>query len=247
MKKINGEHHNVRLSQQEKDTIRYWIETGAAYPGTYAALGCGAIAGYQMNRQVNTDRGWPELKAYQAAVKRRCASCHTGRKKLPASIGDELGMSFWRFSGNDSRLQYSRHRLFDFTNPDQSLLLTAPLSKSAGGSDTPNKAKDGKDIPRCEKVFKDTSDPDYKAILSLCAAGKKNLDTIKRFDMPGFKPRPGYIREMKKYGILRPSYDRQKDPIDVYEVEGRYFESLWYYPPGTKAPKLFKGVMPTAD
>lgn len=247
MKKVDGAHHKVKLSQQEQDTIRYWIETGAAYPGTYAALGCGAIAGYQQNRQVNTDRGWPELKAYQAAIKRRCASCHTGRKKLPTSIGDELGMSFWRFSGNDSRLQYSRHRLFDFTNPDQSLLLTAPLSKSAGGSDTPNKAKDGKDIPRCEKVFKDTSDPDYKAILSLCAAGKKNLDTIKRFDMPGFKPRPGYIREMKKYGILRPSYDRQKDPIDVYEVEGRYFESLWYYPPGTKAPKLFKGVMPTAD
>ena len=248
MKKITGSHQkDVVLSAREVDTIRYWIEAGAPYPGTYASLGCGAIAGYQQNRQVNTDRGWGELKPYQAAIKRRCASCHTAGKKLPSSIGDELGMSFWRFNGNDSRLQYSRHRLFDFTNPAQSLLLMAPLSKSAGGCDAPTKTKDGKKVPQCEKVFKDTSDPDYKAILALCAAGKKNLETVKRFDMPGFKPRPGYIREMKKYGILPASYDRDKDPIDIYEVDGRYFESLWYYPPGTKAPKLFNNVKPGAS
>ena len=242
MKKIDGGHNKVKLSKQEQDMIRYWIEAGAPYPGTYAALGCGSIAGYQQNRQVNTDRGWAELKPYQAAITRKCASCHTGHKKLPSSIADELGMSFWRFNGNDSRLQYSRHRLFDFTNPAGSLLLTAPLAKAAGGCENTSIIKDGKPLPRCEKVFKDTSDPDYKAILALIAAGQKNLDTIKRFDMPGFKPRPGYIREMKKYGILPDSYDRDKDPIDIYKVESRYFESLWHYPDEAKKPKLFNNA-----
>ena len=247
MKKIDGDHNKVKLSQQEQDTIRYWIEAGAPYPGTYAALGCGAVAGYQQNQQVNTDRLWGELKPYQAAIERRCASCHKGAKRLPSSIADELGMSFWRFNINDSRLQYSRHRLFDLTNPAQSLLLMAPLSEAAGGCNDPKKTKDGKTIPRCAKVFKATSDPDYKAILALCAAGKKNLETIKRFDMPDFKPRPGYIREMKRYGCLPATYDRQKDPIDTYAVDRKYFESLWYYPPGTKKPKLFNNVRAGAN
>jgi hypothetical protein len=247
MKKLSGDHNKVKLSQTEQDTIRYWIEAGAPYPGTYAALGCGAIAGYQQNRQVNTDRGWAELKPYQAAIKRKCASCHKGAKRLPGSIGDELGMSFWRFNNKDSRLQYSRHRLFDFTNPAGSLLLMAPLSEAAGGSEAAKKTTDGKALPQCEKVFKSTSDPDYKAILALITAGNKNLATIKRFDMPGFKPRPGYIREMKRYGALPNSYDREKDSIDTYEVDKRYFESLWYYPPGTKAPKMFNNVKGGSD
>jgi len=38
MQKIDGQHHGVKLSPQETVMIRYWIETGAAYPGTYAAL-----------------------------------------------------------------------------------------------------------------------------------------------------------------------------------------------------------------
>ncbi len=247
MKKLSGDHNKVKLSPTEQDMIRYWIEAGAPYPGTYAALGCGSIAGYQQNRQVNTDRGWPELKPYQAAIKKRCGSCHTGRKKLPSSIGDELGMSFWRFSNSDSRLQYSRHRLFDFTNPADSMLLTVPLAKSAGGCENAAKTKDGKDLPHCEKVFEDTSDPDYKALLGLITAGKKNLNTIKRFDMPGFKPRPGYIREMKRYGALPNTYDREKDSIDIYAVDKKYFESLWYYPPGTKAPKMFNEVKGGSD
>jgi hypothetical protein len=247
MKKIDGSHNKVKLSQTEQDTIRYWIEAGAPYPGTYGALGCGSIGGYQQNRQINTDRRWPELKPYQAALNKRCGSCHKGRKKLPSMISDELGISFWRFNGNDSRLRYSRHRMFDFTNPAKSLLLTAPLASKAGGLEPPDKAKNPKTPPVCEKVFKDTSDPDYKALLALIVAGQKNLNTIKRFDMPGFKPRPGYIREMKRYGALPKTYDREKDSIDIYAADKKYFESLWYYPPGTEAPKMFNDVKGGSD
>jgi hypothetical protein len=30
---------------------------------------------------------------------------------------------------------------------------------------------------------------------------------VKRFDMPGFHPRPEYVREMKRYGVLPPTFD----------------------------------------
>lgn len=35
------------------------------------------------------------------------------------------------------------------------------------------------------------------------------------------------------------SFDLAKDPVNVYELDRRYWESLWYYPPGAKSPKLY--------
>jgi len=240
MKKITGGHQkDVKLSPREVDMIRYWIEVGSPYPGTYAALGCGGIGGYQQNRLINTDRSWPEVKAYQAAIRKRCASCHKGRtNRLPMSMCDELGVSFWRFRCDDPRLRYSRHRLFDLTSPAESLVLVAPLARQAGGVGMPKRGRDGKPTGECIEVFKDTADPDYQAILAFCTAGKRNLQTIKRFDMPGFKPRAGYIREMKKYGILPLSFDAAANAVDCYELDRKYWRSLWYYPPGTKRPAL---------
>ena len=52
--------------------------------------------------------------------------------------------------------------------------------------------------------------------------GPANLDRIKRFDMPGFQPRPDYVREMRRFGILRPEH-RAEAPIDVYATEHRYW------------------------
>ncbi len=63
----------------------------------------------------------------------------------------------------------------------------------------------------------------------MCAAGKEQLDTIKRFDMPGFHPRIDWVREMKRFGIL-PADLKPDEPIDVYKTERRYWESLWYKP-----------------
>ena len=76
-------------------------------------------------------------------------------------------------------------------------------------------------------VFSDTSDPDYQTLLKSIQDTKAKLDAIKRFDMPGFKPRPEYVREMKRYGVLPASFDLAKDPIDVYETDRKYWRSLW--------------------
>ncbi len=81
-------------------------------------------------------------------------------------------------------------------------------------------------------VFADANDPDYQAILALCVEGKRRLEEIKRFDMPGFRPTAGYVREMQRYGIL-PKDLFDGAPIDVYATDRAYWQSLWWRPAAT--------------
>jgi hypothetical protein len=60
-------------------------------------------------------------------------------------------------------------------------------------------------------------------------AGQANLDRIKRFDMPGFRPPEAYLREMKRYGILPASSTADTAP-DGYTLDRQYWQSLWYAP-----------------
>ena len=100
--------------------------------------------------------------------------------------------------------------------------MLAPLSQAAGGWGL---CRDSK-TKQVVTVFADATDPDYQKLLALCRAGKDHLDRIKRFDMPGFRPRPEYVREMKRFGALPASFDVDRDPIDVYKTDRRYWQSL---------------------
>ena len=219
---IDGSHYDVTASEHDKKMLRLWIDVGAPYPGTYAALGSGSVGGYHQNGLVNTDTGWTTTRAGAEVMRRRCADCHQGSNVLPVSMSDERGMSFWRFSIDDPRLKLSRHIVFNLSRPEKSLLLLAPLAERAGGFEL-CRDKQGKPVP----VFRDTSDPDYATLLAMVAAGKENLEAIKRFDMPGFQPRPEYLREMRHYGVLPTDHPDDK-PVDPYELDRRYWESLWY-------------------
>ena len=227
MKKLDGAHHGVKLSALEKKKIQYWIESAAPYIGTYAGLGTGCIGGYVENGQsLNNDGNWPESKKAAEAIGRRCAACHQGAKRLPRNLTDEQGVSFWRPDWNDPALPWSRHFLFNLSRPEKSLMLLAPLAKAAGGTSMMKKDKDGKPAGELVELFKDVNDPDYQAILAMAQAGKKKLDEVKRFDMPGFQPRPEYLREMKRYGLLPEAFDPAKDQVDPYQLDRRYWESL---------------------
>jgi hypothetical protein len=219
----------VRLSRTEVERIRYWIESGAPYPGTYAALGSGMIGGYDENRQVLTDFDWPETKAAAEAMNRRCDSCHQGPSRLPHALSDENTPSFWRPNWSDRRLHLSRHVVFSLTRPEQSLVLLAPLARKAGGYGACKDPKTGQGGEVVE-VFGNTNDADYQKILAAIRRGKRTLDEITRFDMPGFRPTPYYVREMKRYGVLPDSLDAAKDPIDVYATDRAYWRSLWWQP-----------------
>lgn len=226
LNKLAGEHYGVKASPRELDIVRYWIETGAPYPGTYAALGTGMIAGYDENRQVEADNNWPESKAATEAITRRCTSCHDKALSLPKNLSDENNLSFWRPSWSDPRLRLTRHLLFNLSRPEKSLMLLAPLARSEGGYGlcVP------KDKPQTAPPFAGTKDPDYQKLLAMLTAGKTRLEQITRFDMPHFKPEPAYIREMKRYGVLPASFDPDKDKFDPYAIDQAYWQSLWYRP-----------------
>ena len=221
---LDGSHYGVVATQQQQTTLRLWIDAGAPYPGTYAALGSGAVGGYQQNKLVNTDFDWPTTVAGAEVIKRRCAPPVTRKTKgFPTLFRTNLRLSFWRFDLDDPRFQYSRHIVFNLTRPEKSLMLLAPLKSRPVGM--AHAAMAQKPVP----VFRDTNDPDYQALLAMIQAGKSNLDQIKRFDMPGFQPPEAYLREMKRYGILPP--DTAPDAVpDGYTLDRLYWQSLWYRP-----------------
>ncbi len=223
LKMLDGSHYEVRADKHQKKMLRLWIEVGASYPGTYAALGCGSIGGYSENIPVHTDFDWPTTIAGAEVIKRRCASCHQKNDVLPASMSDERDISFWRFSLDDPRLKLSRHIVFNLTRPEKSLLLLAPLSKAAGGFGL------CRDADKPADVLAGTDEPDYRTLLAMVEAGKAYLEKIKRFDMPGFQPRPAYVQEMKRYGVL-PADLPATARIDPYETDSAYWRSLWYHP-----------------
>jgi len=236
MKRLDGAHHKVKLSAHEKTMIRLWIDTGAAYPGTYAALGAGMLGHYSgstggLTRQ---DVKWKSTIAARAVVRKRCASCHKGPRSLPDSPSDNKRMVGWVErreliqKGDFPILRYNRHILYNLSRPEKSLLLLAPLAGTAGGYASDDK-KDKKK-PTCPVVFKNTADPDYQTLLTAVKDAKAYIDKITRFDKPGFKPRPEYIREMKRYGLLDKAFDLSKDPIDVYKMDRKYWDSLNYRP-----------------
>ncbi|MHC4533015.1 MAG: HzsA-related protein [Planctomycetota bacterium] len=225
IKKFNSSHYNVNATKHELDMIRYWIESGAPYPGTYAALGSGMIGGYAENKQDQSDRQWPSTIAAAEVIRRRCVQCHNKSLPLPLALSDNRNIPPW-----DARPGYvMRHLVYNITRPEKSLILLAPLSKEAGGYGLCKPVNNNTTQNEPVIVFADTNDSDYQKILALCVAGRKQLDTIKRFDMQDFQPRPAYVREMKRYGIL-PKDIAANATIDIYATDRAYWQSLWYKP-----------------
>jgi hypothetical protein len=221
--KLAGGHHGVKATSREQLITRLWIDTAAPYPGTYAALGTGMVG------RGSRPKGWS--KQTDEIIAKRCASCHKEARRLPLHPGDDvldLGFGGTRLNHSDPRFRYSNQRLFNLSRPAKSLLLLAPLAKAAGGyAGTPAAlGGKGKNHPA---VFANADDPDYQALLAAMVATKAQLDHIKRFDMPDFRPNQHYVREMKFYGVL-PKDLPPDAPIDVYATDQAYWRSLWYQP-----------------
>jgi len=205
---IEQEHEKVKLSDVEKKVIRFWLEVGANYAGTYAANGTGLIGWYYRNSNTRNDSEWPEAKAMQETISRRCDVCHTQEKNMRVahSLSEDGG-------------RFNRHVIFNLTTPEKSKILLGPLAKEAGGNG------------RCQEVvFADTNDADYQTILAGIERGRHYiLEESNRFSMKPFVANWPYTREMIRYGILPPDHDIRR-PIDPYDTDRRYWESLWYKP-----------------
>lgn len=248
MQKIDGSHHDVVLTPREKKLIRLWIDSGAAYPGTYAAYGTGQIGGcWGDNKPVRVMADeWPSAKAAESAIQKRCGECHD--KFFPRHVTDLVPLDAWgdMLSWTRPLSRFSRHRLFDLSKPEASLVLLTPLARQAGGfavkarpQAPADPVKENRKAPprpiQHAIIFKNTADPDYQVILAHINKAREKLDQIKRFDMPGFRPNEHYIREMKRYGLMPQETDGDA-PVDVYELDEAYWRSFWHVPTSVKAP-----------
>ena len=189
--KGDGTHHKVKFSPEEAAVIKQWLDASAVYAGTYAALGTGMMNVY--GRKTISD-----------VMERRCDTCHaTGRRdnRVERKLFED---------------QFPRNLYFNFTRPEKSLFIRAPLAAEAGG------------LGMCTNaVFASTSDPDYQALLKEIQGGAEHLyGNGKSYEMPGFRPNRPYIREMIRFGILPPTFDAQNDPIDVFETDRKYWDSF---------------------
>jgi len=230
MKMLDGSHYKAKLSPAEVEMIRNWIHVGASYPGTYAALGTGMV---RLNALPKEHHAAYEAakKAAEKAFDKSCMHCH--KNQMPRA-----GKHSISGTTKPESLSWNSHTAFNLTSPENSRLLLAPLAKSAGGWGL-CQAKDEGQKKFEGELFRDRNDEEYRALLAYVKAAKDTLDENKRWCMPGYKPHPYYVREMKRYGILPESFDIDRDKIDVFEVDRRYWESAWYYPKGD-GPKLHK-------
>lgn len=219
LEKLDG-HNDVEVSEREKKMVRLWIEVGAPYPGTYAGLGSGMIGGYAENIIDRSDLEWPEMQRAKEVLEGRCATCHVDALKLPESPSDNMGMPPWDIKYDDPRLRFSRHILYNLSRPENSLQLLAPLALEAGGY---NICAGETRAP----IFPDKTDPEYQILLGAIERTRQELEHIKRFDMPGFRPKAPYIREMQRFGIL-PMDLPEDTPLDPYALDRAYWESLWW-------------------
>jgi hypothetical protein len=212
MSKIDGTHHKVTLSPEERRMIHWWVDSDAHFAGTAAW----------------NAREWQSLvsdlsKADEVFRRRRCVQCH----RLSMDAAD------WRIG--DSR--FSTAGMYNLTRPEKSRVLLAPLARGAGGWDVCKPVLKGAVGPtpptvdaKAPPVFAAREDADYQTVLAALRAVRERLDRRTTPDMPNYRPDEQYVREMKRYGILPATFDLARDPINVFDVDAAYWRSFWPTP-----------------
>ena len=222
MHKIDGGHHDVRLAPREERIVWLWIESGAPYAGTYAAL-----RNAEEQVRVKADLVFSSQKE---VFQRRCAACHSvdnpndaARMALPFfPERQERRRAANRPTGefervileNDPLARFSVHVLLNLSHPENAPLLLGPLARDAGGWES------------CGEVFKDTEDPDYKSLLAAITDCKARADAVPRYGTPEFRPNRQYFREMKKYGVLPADCDAASATLDPFQTDQVYWQRV---------------------
>jgi len=224
MDKIDGSHYGVSLTPAEGRTIWLWLESGAPYAGTYAAL---------RNAEEQAREGSWYSVFRSEVLNRRCRQCHgpgagAGRDRqappLPVAMSEPERIAtikmrrlapYERIVRPDD-YRFSAHVLLNLSHPEHSPLLLGPLAQSAGGWGS------------CPDGFQGTQDPGYRSLLAALGGVKERLDAVPRYGTPQFRPNRQYVREMKRFGVLPARFDPARDPIDVFQIDQQYWRLFWY-------------------
>ncbi len=220
MHKIDGSHYEVILTPTERRLIWLWIESGAPYAGTYAAL---------RNAEDQAREGHAHAVFRSRVPNRSCRSCHAPAQAAPplplviseqerAQLRNKLHIAPYERVVRENDYRFSPHILVNTSRPERSPLLLGPLPEAAGGWGT------------CPHAFGGTQDDDYQALLAALRSSKRYVDTVPRYGTSHFRPNRQYIREMKRFGVLPAQFDPDHDPIDVFDIDQRYWRQFWYRP-----------------
>ena len=229
LKRLSGGHHDAKATPEEWRTVWLWVESAAPFGGSYAALRNTVDQGYYGHA------GNKFFGECRDVFKRRCYECHkntadrnvTGfpfnwglrRDKERQLAGRPTGSHERIILPNDPARMFDSALLVNYTQPDCSSILLAPLAKESGG------------YGRCARtVFKDKNDPDYKKLIASIESGKSLYDARPPWGTPGWQPNAQYVREMKRFGILPETFDLTKDTLDPFATDQAYWRSLWPHP-----------------
>ena len=227
--RLSGGHQNVKATPEEWRTVWLWIESAAPYAGSYAALRNSEEQGYYGNA------GHKFFGECADVFNRRCAECHKNtadrnvnglpfsweirHDKENALAGRPISCYERIVFTNDPARVFDASLLVNYTQPECSCVLLAPLAQAAGG------------YGRCGRaVFQDKNDPDYKKLLASIESGKQLYDARPPWGAPGWKPTPQYVREMKRFGVLPEAFDPARDTLDPFATDQAYWRSLWPKP-----------------
>ena len=220
MNKIDGAHYDVTLTPAQWRTVWLWLESGAPYAGTYAAL---------RNAEDQAREGPAHGAFWSPVMNARCRQCHAKNKGAPAlpvhlsekeraELVKKLRTAPHERIVGEADYRFSSHVLLNMSRPAFSPLLLAPLPEAAGGWGS------------CRHQFSGTADPEYKALLAAIEHCKRQYDQVPRYGMPQFRPNRQYLREMKRFDVLPAEFDVDRDPLDVFETDERYWRLFWYRP-----------------
>ena len=192
--------------------LRLWIEVGAPYPGTYAALG------------LRLDRRLPAEPAGQHRLR---LADHPGRRRgdraalrraatrasnvLPKSLSRRTGHLVLAVRHRRPAAEAQpAHRVQPDAGPRNRCCCWPRWPKQAGGLGLcrDERGQAGRRLRRHRAT------PTTRRCWPWSPPARRTSTQIKRFDMPGFRPRPDYLREMRRYGVLPADHpdDRRSTP-----------------------------------
>ncbi len=213
------EHHGVKLAEGEKNVLRAWESMNGPFSGTLGII------------RSNWKYSSPRPKISKDILKKRCYDCHItptwGNRNEPSAR---------------TRAVLGECYVTDPHHPEMSVLLRAPLAKEAGGlglckaipDEIMKQKKAGGALLDCSgfpsaNVFKDTTDPDYQAML----ASLKDLSEKYQANPPDKHVERidgSYLKEMLRLEVMDPAQIEKASP---FEIDQAYYESVYekYYPP----------------
>ncbi len=200
-KRIETKHSGKVVALEDRKRIYMWIDANVPYYGTYEFTNTNVMGG--RDRWYVTDKGKWFRRDFLPVFNKRCIACHArqvtpqtynynprgrGTITVTSKIWNDAALgSFQLGHGRISMIgQIGPVHRINLTHPEWSQMLTAPLSKKAGGLQLCKAANGG-------PVFKDTTDADYQLMLKALQLGRDTLLADPRVDMPeelARKPKP---------------------------------------------------------